>query len=465
MSDIKKINEFFSKNYEFDKRAKEVFQKLIKSIDSLDVIKYGDHKREVSVNGSNPKSKSDPTPKPNPDPEPNPLPVSPKPLPPGPVTPKPLPPGPVPPKPLPPGPVPPKPLPPGPVPPKPLPPGPVPPKPSPFEEIKNFNRNGQIAYVLSKFGDDWDITKYTKKKIPPRGKFSDNYIKKIISDKETSKDLRDLLKIILYFRKSDSKQDRFLRFIESQFEGIEFGKRVKAISTRPAVDTAAPIGDSFKYNEYELLNENNKETFNKFLENHPISEKILNKNKILILGLISSMYRSKKNPNYSIEIKGLDKESLDKVERFAFSDLSRKNYIFLDESKVFKFSQFNEKIDSKFRDRVGTKKTKIVNTTKKVIDSTIKDNETQVVVHKNKGGGRDWRLFNGSSDNYVLVINGEHMIDGEGNPKVNPKITKVFWEFLDSLKDIQYSYKKKNLSDKEYKDKLNQLKTSFQNKI
>ena len=272
------------------------------------------------------------------------------------------------------------------------------------------------------------------------------------------------MKIILYFRKSDSKQDRFLKFIESQFEGIEFGKRVKSISTRPAVDTAAPIGDSFKYNKYDILNEN-KGTVNRFLENHPISKKILEKNKLLILGLISSMYRSKKNTNFSIEIKGLDKESLVKIQRFVFSDLDSKNYIFLDESKVFKFSQFNEKIDSKFRDMIGTKKTKIVNTTKKVIDSTIKDGETQVIVHKNKGGGRDWRLFNGSNDNYVLVINGEHMIDGEGNPKVNPKITKTFWEFLDALKDIQYSYKKKNLSDKEYKDKLNQLKTSFQSKI
>jgi len=57
------------------------------------------------------------------------------------------------------------------------------------------------------------------------------------------------------------------------------------------------------------------------------------------------------------------------------------------------------------------------------------------------------------------------MIDGKGNPKVNPKITKVFWEFLDDLKDIQYSYKKKNLSEKEYKDKLSKLKNTFQNKI
>ena len=254
-----------------------------------------------------------------------------------------------------------------------------------------------------------------------------------------------------------------MRFIESQFEEIKFGKRVKAISTKPGVDTAAPIGDSFTYDKHELLNEN-KVTVNKFLENHPISKKILKKNKLLILGLISSMYRSKKNPNYSIEIKGLDKESLSKIQRFVFSDLDSKNYIFLDESVVFKFIEFNEKVSafSKARQQKGTTYTKnLLSNDKSIVDNSTVD----VAVHKNKGGGRDWRLFNGSSDNYVLVINGEHMIDGEGNPKVNPKITKVFWEFLDSLKDIQYSYKKKNLSDKEYKDKLNQLKNTFQNKI
>ena len=74
MSEIKKINEFFSKKYEFDKRAKEVFQKLINSIDSLDVLKYGDHKREVSLSEKEPDPKPNPKPNPNPDPKPNPNP-------------------------------------------------------------------------------------------------------------------------------------------------------------------------------------------------------------------------------------------------------------------------------------------------------------------------------------------------------------------------------------------------------
>lgn len=90
---------------------------------------------------------------------------------------------------------------------------------------------------------------------------------------------------------------------------------------------------------------------------------------------------------------------------------------------------------------------------------------TKIEVIKNTGKSRHWRLFQGGDENFALVRNGQHLIDKDGNSRVNPKIVKIFWELLDKLSELQLTRKKNNISEEDYKSKVDKLRSEYSSKI
>jgi hypothetical protein len=128
------------------------------------------------------------------------------------------------------------------------------------------------------------------------------------------------------------------------------------------------------------------------------------------------------------------------------------------ESNILFFDQFLEaNLSSKIKN--------LIDRTEKTSKETDSSKNINIEVIKNSTETRDWRIFRGKNESYVLVINGEHFIDSEGNSTVNPKLVKIYLELLKNMGEFQSSYKRLNMSESEYKNSIMMLKNDTLKKI
>ena len=164
-------------------------------------------------------------------------------------------------------------------------------------------------------------------------------------------------------------------------------------------------------------------------------------------------------------------DNINNVEVHKFADYKREVTISLENEKS---DNSKEKIDSLKERRVeGLKKSvsSIPFNPKKNVRDIIKSIDyskvTKIEVMKNYSKHRtSSKMFGVFDENtYTLSINGKHFVSDirgeEGKSLVSNKITKLFWNLLTELEELQANLKKKLIEKDEYDTKVSELKNKY----
>ena len=164
-------------------------------------------------------------------------------------------------------------------------------------------------------------------------------------------------------------------------------------------------------------------------------------------------------------------DNINNVEVHKFADYKREVTISLENEKS---DNSKEKIDSLQERRVeGLKKSvsSIPFNPKKNVRDIIKSVDyskvTKIEVMKNYSKHRtSSKMFGVFDENtYTLSINGKHFVSDirgeEGKSLVSNKITKLFWNLLTELEELQANLKKKLIEKDEYDTKVSELKNKY----
>lgn len=93
---------------------------------------------------------------------------------------------------------------------------------------------------------------------------------------------------------------------------------------------------------------------------------------------------------------------------------------------------------------------------------------TEVVAMKGQSGHRLFTKLLGKTkeDYYSISINGKHFVSDakgkEGQPLVNPKISEMYYNFLDEIGKLQEKAKRNLIDLNDYDNSLNKIKTKYQ---
>ena len=162
-------------------------------------------------------------------------------------------------------------------------------------------------------------------------------------------------------------------------------------------------------------------------------------------------------------------KNLEQIEVVRFGDHKRRIILSEDsENKEKDSKETNYKSETRKLEKVNDffkGGREIIKNTEREYSPNDTKSGTKIEVIKNTGNSRHWRLFQGGDQHFVLVRNGQHLIDKDGNSRVNPKIVKIFWELLDKLSELQLTRKKNNISEEDYKSKVDKLRSEYSNKV
>jgi hypothetical protein len=204
--------------------------------------------------------------------------------------------------------------------------------------ISKLNRNGQIAYLLSRTSPKLNLFAAANKEI---GSLSDNDLKKVIDSEQSSDTIKKLAKLIPNLRKSP---DTLLKKFSSA-TGIKLQPRAKAIATRPGKDTQAQLQKT-QENKIMLSSLLQEALIDDVFNELGVTDDVIKANKIELLALLGSMYASAGDNTLSIlDTKELSDTDKAKLKSFGFQPQAGGNYVFLGagETKASYFDKLQNK--------------------------------------------------------------------------------------------------------------------------
>jgi hypothetical protein len=204
--------------------------------------------------------------------------------------------------------------------------------------ISKLNRNGQIAYLLSRTSPKLNLFAAAEKEV---GSLSDNDLKKVIDSEQSSDTMKKLARLVPNLRKSP---DTLLKKFSSA-TGIKLQPRAKAIATRPGKDTQAQLQKT-QENKIMLSSLLQEALIDDVFNELGVTDDVIKANKIELLALLGSMYASAGDNTLSIlDTKELSDADKAKLKGLGFQPQAGGNYVFLGagETKASYFDKLQNK--------------------------------------------------------------------------------------------------------------------------